>query len=165
MQLPAQVVDQRGALPDQPLAMIAEATDLQRRVVQIRGRERVDAFADRDPRDGQRVDLIRLARLAPAAPSGAGQPGRDAHDPLAAGDQEPLQASGDMPAVLNRPHAGLIEGACPGQHGAQPGLACRHGPHRDPPAGELGHRRAGMRALVRIDADHDHVVVPSVDVC
>jgi hypothetical protein len=41
MQPPAQVVDQRGALSDQPLAMVSEVTDLKRALIQLRERKRV----------------------------------------------------------------------------------------------------------------------------
>ena len=46
-------------------------------------------------------DLPALARGAP----GAGHVlRRDADDPLAASDQEPLERAGHVPAVLDRPH-------------------------------------------------------------
>ena len=41
--------------------------------------------------------------------------GRDAHDPLAAGDQEPLERAGHVPAVLDRPHPLGVERSRPSQ--------------------------------------------------
>ena len=132
MQLPAQVVDQCGALPDQPLAVIAELADLPRR-------------SDRDGRPGACRCLhgSRPAR-SPARRSGSDLPGsrtprraapvsrrRDPDHPFAARDQEPLQAPGHVPAVLDCPHPCLVTLARPGQHAAQPGIASRHRPGRD----------------------------------
>ena len=51
MQLPAQVIDQRGPLTDQPLAMISQLTDLKRPLIQLRGRQLVQALLQRRTRN------------------------------------------------------------------------------------------------------------------
>jgi hypothetical protein len=52
---------------------------------------RAEALLGRRPGNRQRVDRIRPARLPKAALSGGHQLRRHAHDPLAAGRQEPLE--------------------------------------------------------------------------
>ena len=102
--------------------MIGEQADLHRALVQERRREALDAFAHHRARDRQRVDLIGLAGLALALARLAHQLRRDPHDALARGDQRQLEPARDMPAVLDRPHALLVEFARPAQRLQMPRL-------------------------------------------
>ena len=61
----------------------------------------------------------------------------DANDPLAAGDQEPLECAGHVPAVLDRPHPLAVERSRPAQQLAEAAVARRHG--------QLPARRGGER--------------------
>ena len=103
MQVPLQRVVGRATLTDEPLAVIDQQPDVELRAVQRRRRQWLHPFGQRGPGNGQRVDAIRLAALAGRAPRRRHQPRRDANDPLAARDQEPLQRPGDMAAILKRP--------------------------------------------------------------
>jgi hypothetical protein len=86
-QVPAQPVLDPGALPNQILSMVSEQPDLQRPLIEIRGGKAVHAVLDDRPRDGERVDLVRLARLALPAPRRAHPMRRHPHHPLAGRDQ------------------------------------------------------------------------------
>ena len=101
--------------------MIEQQPDLHRLLVQIRDRELLDAVLDDRAGDRERVDLIGLARLALALAGGAHPVRRDAHDPLAGGQQRLLEPARDVPAVLDRPHALLIQAARPPDRGQMPG--------------------------------------------
>ena len=104
VQVPAQVVAQRGALRDEPLAVIDEQPDVELGAGQLRDGQRVEAFAQRGARDRDGVDERRTCRDSRADCARAdGELGRDADDGFAAGEQEPLQRAGDVPAVLDRP--------------------------------------------------------------
>jgi len=71
-------------------------------------------------------------------------------------EQEPLQRAGDVPAVLDRPHPLAAMAARPDQQRVE----------GSPPRGDrllveqaTGRRvdgRDGVRALMRVRADHDH---------
>jgi hypothetical protein len=103
VQVPLQRVIQRDALADQPLAVIDQQPQVQLRALQLRGRQRIQALAQRRPGNRDGVDAVGLPAVA-GAPSRVGhQPGRDAQDSLAAADQKPLKGPRDMPAVLDRP--------------------------------------------------------------
>jgi hypothetical protein len=71
------------------------------------------------------------------------------------------QARRDMTAVLDRPHAFCVQSARPVQQLGEPG------PPREPlTVGDQrtrcrAHRRAPMRALVRVRPDHDHLHRPA----
>ena len=57
-----------------------------------------------------------LAALTRRVPGAGHQPWGHAHDALTAGEQEPLKRSGDVPAVLDRPHPlRIVEAASPDQ--------------------------------------------------
>ena len=114
VQVPAQVVDQRGALRDEPLAVIDQQPD-----VELAGRPAARRAACRGPRAARRGRSRRRrsrrtcrarapTRRAPAISFGA-----HAHDPLAAREQEALERAGDVPAVLDRPHPLAAEAARP----------------------------------------------------
>jgi hypothetical protein len=104
VEVPAQVVDQRGSLAHEPVAMVDELADLQRLLIELRDGELLEALSERGAGDRQRVGGIGFPRLAGAVARPGRQFGRDSEDPLAAAEQEPLQAPGHVPAVLDRPH-------------------------------------------------------------
>jgi hypothetical protein len=85
--------------------------------LELRRREPLEALAQRRPGD---VDRVGLPALATAAPNVGHQPGRDSCDALAPFDQEPLERSRYVPAVLERPHALITQLARPGQQRAEP---------------------------------------------
>ena len=103
--MPAQVVAERGALRDQSFAVIDEQANVELRSGQLRDGERVEAFAQRRARDRDGIDDVGLAAFASGAALANGELGRDADDGLAVGEQEALERAGDVPAVLDRPHA------------------------------------------------------------
>jgi hypothetical protein len=86
MQPPAQIVDQPRPLSDQPLAMVNQQPHVELAARELRDRQRLDAFADRGPRDRHRVDGVGLAALAPGGPRAGHQPRRHPHDPFAVGE-------------------------------------------------------------------------------
>ena len=68
VQMPLQRVVERDALADQPLAVIDEQPQVELGAVQLRGRQRIQALAQRRPGDRDRVDAVGLPALASAAP-------------------------------------------------------------------------------------------------
>ena len=68
VQMPLQRVVERDALADQPLAVIDEQPQVELGTVQLRGRQRVQAFAQRRPGDRDRVDAVGLPAPASVAP-------------------------------------------------------------------------------------------------
>jgi hypothetical protein len=155
-QVPAQAVDDAGALGHQVLAVVTQQADLQRAIVQKRGREPIDPFAQHGARDRPRVDLVGLARLTLAAARGAHQLRRNARDALAGAEERLLKPAGEPAAVLDRPHPVVRQRARPAQHAA---VAVLVGPglelcHQHPGAGIDGGEH--VRALVGIRPDHDH---------
>jgi hypothetical protein len=82
---------------------------------------------------------------------------RDPHDPLAGGQQRLLEPPRDVPAVLDRPHALLIQATGPADRGEMARLVGLELPLSSHPAGALVHRRQRVRSLVRVRADHDHL--------
>ena len=115
VEVPAQVVAQAGSLCDETLAVIDEQPNVELGPRELRDRKRVDSFADRGPGDRDGVDRVGLAALARRDARSGGQLWRDAHDPLAAGKQEPLERARDVPAVLDRPNALHVQAPAPEQ--------------------------------------------------
>ena len=68
VQMPLQRVVERDALADQPLAVIDEQPQVELGPVQLRRRQRIQAFAQRRPGDRDRVDAVGLPAPASAAP-------------------------------------------------------------------------------------------------
>ena len=93
VQVPLERVVEPDPLADQALAVIDEQPQVELGPVQVRGRQRVEAFAQRRAGDRDRVDAVGL----PARPGRAARVGhqlrRHPQHPLAAGDQKPLKAS------------------------------------------------------------------------
>ena len=125
VQVPEQVVVERGAHPDEPFAVIDQQPDVELDAGQLGDRQPLDALAQRRAGDGDRVDAVGLAALAAAAALAGHQPGRDPDDALAADEQEPLEGARDMPAVLQRPHPLVAQAARPIQRRGEPALADR----------------------------------------
>jgi len=113
--VPLQRVIQRDALADQALAMVHEQPQVELWTCQLRGRQRIQPFAQRCSGDRDRVDAVGLPALATTPARRRHQPSGDPQDPLAAADQKPLEGAGDMPAVLDRPDPLAAEPACPTQ--------------------------------------------------
>ena len=67
VQMPLQRVVERDALADQPLAMVDEQPQIELGAFQLRGRQRIQAFAQRRPGDRDRVDAVGLPAPASAA--------------------------------------------------------------------------------------------------
>ena len=64
VQMPLQRVVDRHPLADEPLAVIDQQPQVELGPVQVRGRQRVQAFAQRGPGDRERVDAVGLAAAA-----------------------------------------------------------------------------------------------------
>ena len=103
--------------------MIDQQPQVERGPFQLRSRQRVEAFAHRRPRDGDRVDAVGLPALTTAAPGIRHQPRRDAQNTFSTLDQESLKGPRHMPAVLERPHPLAIQPTRPDQHRAEPAHA------------------------------------------
>ena len=91
--MPEQVVVERGAHPDETLAVIDEQPDVELDAGQLGDRQPLDALAQRGAGDGERVDQVGLAAVAAAAPLAGHQPRRDPDDALATDEQEPLEGA------------------------------------------------------------------------
>jgi hypothetical protein len=159
--MPAQPVHDPGAVGDEVASMIRDQPDLHRPVIQIGGRESLDAVLDDRAGDRQRIDLIGLAPLALALARGAHPLRRDPHDPLAGRDQRLLEPLGDVPAVLDRPHTIVIQTTCPADRGQMSGIVGCDLAVAAHLAGAIVDRRQCVRPLVRVRPNHDHTTIPS----
>jgi hypothetical protein len=162
VQVPAQVVDQRGALRDEALAMIDEQADVELASGQSRDGQGVESLADRGSGDRDGVDHVGLAALARRAARVGHQLRRHAHDALAANEQEALQRPGHVAAILDRPHALGAHAARPPQQVIE---RAAPGPRRSVAERAAGHgvdRGDGVRVLVGVRPDHDHPHRPFV---
>src|SRR5919112_1444020 len=113
--MPLQRAVELDAMADESLAVVDEQTQIELGPVQVRGGERVQALLQRGASDVEGVNRIRLAALARTAASVRGQVRRDPQHPLAAIDQEALQRTGHVSAVLKRPHPLAVEATGPSQ--------------------------------------------------
>ena len=163
VQMPAQPTLLVGAVGDEIVVVVEQQPDLQRVVVQMRGGQPLDALAQRRPGDRQRVDRVALAPLA-GAPAGAGHQGRrDPHDPLAAGQQPPLQPPRDVAAILDRPDPlAVAQATRPPERAFAAGDRRRDRLATQPLAGRRVDSHQRVRLLVRVRANHDHVLRPFV---
>jgi hypothetical protein len=142
VQVPEQVVIDRGAHADQAFAVVDEQPRVELRTGELGHRQRVEAFADRRAGDRDGVDDVGLPTLTSRVAGAGHQPGRHPHDALAAGEQEPLQRSGDVPAVLDRPHPlRIVEAASPEQQILERTLLGRHRSVDEHAPGRLVDRR------------------------
>jgi hypothetical protein len=67
VQVPEQVVVERGAHPDEPFAVIDQQPDVELDAGQLGHRQPVDAFAQRRAGDGEGIDAVGLAAITPGA--------------------------------------------------------------------------------------------------
>jgi hypothetical protein len=158
--MPAQVVAQRGPLRDEPFAVIDEQSDVEFWAGQLRDWQGVEAFAQRGAGDRDGIDEVRFARFARRLACAGGQLGRDAHDGFASGEQEPLERAGDVPAVLDRPHAFGAVAARPREQDIEGPLAGRDGALAEYAPRRRLDRGDGVRTLMRVRPDHDHDPCP-----
>jgi hypothetical protein len=98
VQVPAQAHRVGGALADQVLAMVDQ--ELQLTQLRVVAGVRQVRLPQGRPGDGQSVDRVGLPVGAGSLASMGAQPGPDPQDRLAAGQQEALQATVDVAAVL-----------------------------------------------------------------
>jgi hypothetical protein len=87
---------------------------------------------------------------------------RDSHDPLAGGYERLLQAPRDVPAILDRPHAIIVKASRPAHCGEMSGSVGLDLAVAARAARSRIHRSQGVRGLVRVRTDHDHVYRPFV---
>jgi hypothetical protein len=111
--MPLQRVVERDALTDEALAMVDEQPQIEFGPVQLRGRQGVEAFAQRRTCDRDRVDAVGLPPPAGAPPRVGHQLRRHPQHALAAFDQKPLEGARDMPAILQGPDPFAAEPTCP----------------------------------------------------
>jgi hypothetical protein len=160
--VPAQPVDLPCPLSYEVRAMVDEQPDLHCPLVQERSRETLHSLPQHSTSDRASVDLIRLPRLALPTTGLTHHLRGNPHHTLTSSDQRLLQAPGEVPAVLDRPHPFLAELPGPAQTSPVPNLIS---PDLDLPsqhasgAVDCGQR---MRALVDIRSDHDHYLRPFV---
>ena len=79
--------------PDEILAVIEQELQLQRRLVQMRGRQGLGALSERCSGDGEGVDRVGLTAGALAAAGFAHELGRNSDDVLTGGDQKALEGT------------------------------------------------------------------------
>jgi hypothetical protein len=140
--------------------VIAQQPDLHRALVEVGAGKLLDALLQDCPGNGSRVDLVGLAGLTLASPGLPHQPRGDAHDPLAAGHERPLEVMGDVPAVLDRSHHIGVDVVRPVQRFAVPVIVCCDLAFAAHLAGAGVDGGEGVRALVGIRSDHDHSACP-----
>jgi len=136
--------------------MIDEQPQIELATLQLRGRQGVQALAQRRPRDRDRVDAVGLPAPAGAAPRVGHQLRRHAQDPLAACDQKALEGARDVPAVLDRPDPFAGELARPEDQRGEALGADLDGLLADQFAGRRCDRGDRVRALVGVRSEHDH---------
>jgi hypothetical protein len=140
--------------------VVEQQPDLERALVEVGRGQGLDALLERRPRDRAGVDRVRLAALARAL-AGAGHVlGRDPHDPLAVGDQEALEGARHPAAVLDRPHALGPERPRPREQLVKALPAGLRRVLGERPRGGGLDRPAGVRGLVRVRPDYDHLRHP-----
>ena len=108
------------------------------------------------PRHGQSVDRIGLAAGSRRSPGLSHQLRGNPHHFLPTGQQIALQARGEMPAILDRPHhLGLEPFTGPHHRLAMPGTGSGHD-LLGQLAADLVDGNEGMRALVYIGSNNNH---------
>ena len=91
VQVPAKTADHAGSLAHQVFAVVDEQPHLALGPVQLGDRQ--IGLAQRGTGDGERVDRVALAERAGRGTRVRHQLRRHPHDPLAGGEQVPLQAA------------------------------------------------------------------------
>jgi hypothetical protein len=137
--------------------MIHQQPHVAFRADELGDRQRPESYTDRGARDRDRVDRIGLPALT-GRPARAGhQLRRHPQDPLTARQQKALQRPGDMPTVLDRPDALVLEAARPHHQLIEGAPPAPHRPVSDRAARECVDRGERVRALVGVRPDHDHL--------
>jgi hypothetical protein len=103
VQVPKQIVVERGAHAHGPLSVIDQQPDVELDAGQLGRGQPTETFAQRSPCDGNRVDAVGLAAVTAGAPLTGHQPGGDPDDALAVDEQESLEGARHMATVLQRP--------------------------------------------------------------
>lgn len=158
VQVPAKPLLDATALGDQVLAVIDQQANLALGTGQP-GAGQVGLLQGRAGH-GEGVHAVGLAPAPASSAQGGHQLGRNAHHLLAAGKQQPLQASRHVPAVLDAEQALDAEAPAPGKQPAVTLAAGGDGELGDQLAGAPVHRTGGVAGLVGVDPDHDHRVAP-----
>jgi hypothetical protein len=96
VQVPEQVVVERGAHAHESLAVIDEQSDVELHAGQLGDGQPRDAVSQRGARDGNRMDPVGLAAIAAIAALAGDQPRRHPNDALAQDHEEPLERAGHM---------------------------------------------------------------------
>ena len=157
VQMPLQRVVERDALADQPLAVIDQQPQVELGPVQLRGRQRVQALAQRGAGDRERVDAVGLAALAsaraarrPSAASGRARRARRARSGTAPSEPETCrQSSSAHTRSPPRPRAQTQQRGEPARADLDRLLAQQL-------AGRRRDRGDRVRALVGVRTEHDH---------
>jgi hypothetical protein len=160
VQVPEQIVVERGAHPDEPFAVIDQQPDIQFDAGQLGHRQPLHALAQRRARDGERVDAVRLAAITAGATLSGHQPRRHADDPLAVDEQEPLKRARDVAAVLQRPDPFVAQAGGPIERRGEPAVTNLDRLVVEQLAGTRADGGEGVRALVQVRAEHDHGLRP-----
>ena len=154
--MPLQRVVDRDALTNEPLPMIDQQPQVEFRSFELRGGQPVEPFAQRSPGDGDRVDAVGLPALAAAAACVSHQPRRDPQHTLSPLDQETLERSRHVPAVLERPGSLIIELAGPAEQRLEPADADLDRPLAEHLARRCAGRGDRVRALVHVRPENNH---------
>ena len=154
--MPLQRVVKPNALANEPFAVVDQQPQIQLGPVQVRDREGLKALPQRGAGYADGVDRVRLAALASALARAGREVRRDPQHPLAAADQEPLQAPGDVPAILQCPDPLAVQAARPPQQRVAPALADLDGLLAPQLARRGRDRGDRVRTLVSVRSEHDH---------
>ena len=162
MKMPTQPILVPRAFSDEIFAMIKQKLDLQALGVKSRARKRLDSFAHCGTGDAERVDVIGLAAIASDLARTRDQLRSNANDLLTAAQEEPLKASGHVPAVLDRKRTIVAERSGPDDELIVALVTGLHRLGRDHLPGGRCDGDRGVTALVWVDPDHDHAEGPFV---
>ena len=157
-QEPAQARLVSRALCDQILAMVHEEAQLPLDALELRRRQ--VGFPERGPGHRQGIDRIALAGFARRAPRTGHELWRHAEHTFPRSNEVRLDAVREVSAVFERPPA-ITPASRPAQQLEMSLVGRCHRPLGERTAVAV-HRDRGMRALVRINPDHDHVRVSSM---
>ncbi len=160
VQVPAQALLVFRASLDEILAVVEQEPQLQGPLVEVGAGKGLGTLSERRPGDGQRIDRVRLAPRAFPPAALAHQLRRHPDHALARGNQEPLEGTGDVAAVLDRPDPFGVEASPPGEELAKPRLPGCGRQLAGELTGARKHGAAGMGSLVGVRSDHDHWLRP-----
>jgi hypothetical protein len=137
--------------------MVDQQPDIELGARQLRDRQHVEALAQRRPGDRDRIDDIGFAALTRRSARAGHQFRRHTHDLLAAAKQEALQRPGDVSAVLDRPDTLCAQAARPHEQVIERAALGLDRAVGERPAGRDVDRAEGVRVLVGVRPDHDHL--------